>query len=659
MKFTLTSLVFSLGIFLVSCAPTSSVIKFDDLQTLQHNYVIPAMPTSVDYPDADAVTILDITNVEMKFERYGLYTDESIHVLKKIFKNIEKHSSVDIPIYDGEYLEEITARTIFPDSTEIQLQKNDFLLLSGTGGNNIFYVDVKTIRFTFPSVKSDCYIEYKYRKKKLRPFVSDYWYIQNAIPTMVNQYNLIVPKILMDFGASWKYKPYNYSIDKPIFKTENEQNFFKGKNLYYWEVRNVPSFEPEPFMPPSSQYIAYVKFAPSDWKEWNDVTRWYHKIFYQPQLIINDTVKNLALLLTKDCRNDEERVESLFKYVQKIRYVAISLGDGGIRPNTPSEIIRRQYGDCKDKSILLHSMLWSLNIEAHPILVMTADRGLLDPFFPNWNFNHMIVKAVTKERKTIWLDGTLEYAKAGDLAWNCENINVATIDNDGSSKIEITPQSPHYENIVSISTNVMMTKDDALKFDVHLKYEGEQNLASRSQLSEKSNKELKEYCKEMIADNFLNSTIDTCSLVNVDSLDQPLRLLFTFSAKNGLKRQSDLYFLDVDPFKQSLAMKWISNETRKYPISLLYPTTTRKQITVTFPDSTYILREELKPFVESNENFTYRQIISNTLPNTLTISKVFGIKKAVIDTSHYKETKLFFEKIKNKSEESIILVRKQ
>lgn len=651
----LSILIVTIG--LSSCAPPMTVAAFEDLNSMQQHYAISKLPVAEEYPDADAVSIIDITNVEMKFDRYGVYTNETVHILKKLFKNIEKNSSVDIPIYEGEYLEGISARTISPDSTEIKLKNNDFLFLSGVGGENIFYADIKTVRFTFPSVKSGCYIEYKYLKRKLRPFVSDYWPIQNTIPTIVNQYNLIVPKIVMDLGVTWKYKPYNYKIDKPIFKTEHEQNFFQGKNLFYWEVRNVPPFEPEPYMPPQSQFIAYVKFALADWKEWNDVSRWYHQNYYKPQLILNDTVKNLAQLITKNCSNDDERIKALFKYVQKIRYIAISLGDGGIRPNTPSEIVRRQYGDCKDKSILLHALLWSLNIEAHPVLVMTADRGKVDPFFPNWNFNHMIIKAMTKERKAIWLDGTLEFAPEGDLAWNCENINVLTIDNDGTSAIEVTPQSPHYDNVISISTNVLMQKEDDLKFDVQLKYEGEQNLSFRSILSEKTNKELKEFCKEMIADNFLNSSIDTCGLLNVDSLNQPLRLTFKFSAKNGLKRQSDLYFLDVDPFKQSLAMKWISTDTRKYPISLLFPTTTRKQITVTFPDSSYALREEPKPFLESNENFTYRQIIANTQPNVMTISKVFGIKKAIIDTAQYRNTKEFFEKIKNKSEESIILVK--
>jgi hypothetical protein len=659
MKYGLLFVPLTILILCSSCAPSwSARLDFTDITAIQKEEGITNLPAENDYPGDDAVIIVNNTDVEMKFEKDGFYTYETVHVLKRLFRNIEKHSSVDLPVFEGEEMLNVVARTILPDQTVVPLKKEDFLMMSGMGGENIFYSDTKVIRFTFPSVKSGGYIEYKFMKKKARPFIADIWRLQEYVPTMVSRYNLVVPKIVMDLGVTWRYKPYNCTIEKPVFIKENEQSIFKGRHLYYWEKRDIPAFTPEPMMPPENNFISYVKFAPAEWSDWNDVSHWYFHLFYKQQLKLDDGIRRLAKELTAQCKNDDQRIAALFSYVKKLRYVSIALGDGGLRPNTPSEVVRRQYGDCKDKSILLHALLWSVEIEAHPVLLITADRGAFDPHFPNWNFNHMIVKAITRERNPYWLDGTLEFATPGELSWNCENINVLTIDNDGTGRVEMTPRSPHYNNVVSFQTDVNVNGTEDIRYDISVKYEGEHNMMMRTILDQKTEKELKEFCKNMIDGNFLTSAIDTCALIDADSSKKPLRLKFGFTSKRGLKQQSDLTFLQFDPFKGGGLSQLLILDKRKYPVMLRFPSTTRNQFTISLSNDTFKIRTTPEQIMDANDVFSFRSTVSDQVPRTLTISEVFGIKQAEIDTSHYQSAKQFLEGIRNKTSDSIVLVKK-
>ena len=90
----------------------------------------------------------------------------------------------------------------------------------------------------------------------------------------------------------------------------------------------------------------------------------------------------------------------------QVRYVALSMGEGGYVPATADNVWRSRYGDCKGKTALLLALLHGLGIEAVPALVSTRLGDDLDKRLPlvSW-FDHIIVRAEIDGR-TWWLDGT-------------------------------------------------------------------------------------------------------------------------------------------------------------------------------------------------------------------------------------------------------------
>ncbi len=107
------------------------------------------------------------------------------------------------------------------------------------------------------------------------------------------------------------------------------------------------------------------------------------------------------------------RAEATLALLQdRIRYVALAMGAGGLVPADAEQTWSRRYGDCKGKTALLLGILEALGIQAEPVLVSTAAGDGLDERLPMIGlFDHVLVRATIGGR-AYWLDGT----RAGDAA---------------------------------------------------------------------------------------------------------------------------------------------------------------------------------------------------------------------------------------------------
>ncbi|MBL8554717.1 MAG: tetratricopeptide repeat protein [Phenylobacterium sp.] len=90
----------------------------------------------------------------------------------------------------------------------------------------------------------------------------------------------------------------------------------------------------------------------------------------------------------------------------QIRYLAVTLDNGGYVPAKADDTWRRRFGDCKAKTVMLLALLRELGIESEAALV-DADGGERIAERPPGAtaFDHVIVRAVIGG-KVYWLDGT-------------------------------------------------------------------------------------------------------------------------------------------------------------------------------------------------------------------------------------------------------------
>ena len=59
------------------------------------------------------------------------------------------------------------------------------------------------------------------------------------------------------------------------------------------------------------------------------------------------------------------------------------MGKNSYKPHSPDRVMQQRFGDCKDKSYLLCTLLQAMNIEASPVLISTSYKKTITNWLPS------------------------------------------------------------------------------------------------------------------------------------------------------------------------------------------------------------------------------------------------------------------------------------
>jgi hypothetical protein len=180
-----------------------------------------------------------------------------------------------------------------------------------------------------------------------------------------------------------------------------------------WDLRHQLAVE-EPYdLPPG--FEPYPWAEATDFDSWAAVVDWALEVYAAPSPA-EPPVQALADRLWAQTGAPEPFVVAAVRWVQdEVRYFGMEQGDASHVPHHPTTVLERRYGDCKDKTLLLVSLLRARGIQAWPALVSRDQRGNIASSLPTpLAFDHVIAVAVV-EGHEIWIDPT-ERDQGGGLA---------------------------------------------------------------------------------------------------------------------------------------------------------------------------------------------------------------------------------------------------
>ena len=177
--------------------------------------------------------------------------------------------------------------------------------------------------------------------------------------------------------------------DRPAAAIAPQVDEIHGLRRLRFLARDLPAVELEPQLPES--YDAYRLIQFSEYADWNEVARWAMPFFESRTELpaeVRDLVQRLRALPSRDAQ-----ISAALQWVQsEIRYFSVSLGQSSHRPYPPATVLERRYGDCKDKSLLLISLLRELGIEANAVLVHASMKNGPGKILPTpLAFDHVMV----------------------------------------------------------------------------------------------------------------------------------------------------------------------------------------------------------------------------------------------------------------------------
>ena len=167
----------------------------------------------------------------------------------------------------------------------------------------------------------------------------------------------------------------------------------------------------QPLVPPKgapARFFIGRQLELSDFRSWSDLSELLLPHFRAAAVIpTSGSLREEVEKIRSSSASEVDRAEAALSLVQdRIRYVALLMGDGGYVPASAEQTWSRRFGDCKAKTALLIGILQELKIDAVPVLVNAGGGDGLDSRLPSaFLFNHVLVKARIGGRD-YWLDGT-------------------------------------------------------------------------------------------------------------------------------------------------------------------------------------------------------------------------------------------------------------
>ncbi len=149
----------------------------------------------------------------------------------------------------------------------------------------------------------------------------------------------------------------------------------EGLRELVWERRAVPPARLDDQVP--SWFVAYPYLSFSELPTWGDVARWATPLFAEATAPA-PAVTAKAAEIAASSGSAEERALAALRFVQDdVRYLGIEMGANSHRPHDATQVLEQRFGDCKDKAVLLVSLLRALGLEAEPALVDAGGRARL------------------------------------------------------------------------------------------------------------------------------------------------------------------------------------------------------------------------------------------------------------------------------------------
>ena len=364
------------------------------------------------------------------------------------------------------------------------------------------------------------------------------WEIQNRIPILYQALEVDLPAG-RTLAESW----HHHAAIAPVKMAPNG---------WRWEVKDEPSLvlRDVPSHPDWSALAARMDVQWGDAAvagledQWRALGDWVTRLeANRPDPSPEITTQTQKLIAgAPDLFTQLERITD---YIQKdIRYFVVIRGIGGFQAHPAAEIFRNRYGDCKDKTTLLISMLQVAGIHSYYVPVDTH-RGYVDPAEPSLAGNHMIaaieippdvqdkrLQAVVKARdgkRYLIFDPTDERTPVGNLRSELQG-GYGILSAGGASQLIALPVLSPDANGTNLRGEFTLAPDGTLTGSVNSSHIGPEGADLRSFLKYSDEKERHDAFETDLAHDLPGVVLDSFQFVQPPALDQPLEFHYKVTA---------------------------------------------------------------------------------------------------------------------------------
>jgi len=268
-------------------------------------------------------------------------------------------------------------------------------------GGAASFSDTRHKLIIYPNVQVGSRLHYKIKRTRHTAlFTGHFFYSDSFSPHFRSKYeeiNLIVSKKL----------PLKFDI---VGMQGGQLADFNGQHRYRYTFKQKSALAPESLMVNKADFVPH--FYVSSFTDQVAFGRAYQANAL-PMTKVTPAIQKISDEVTLNLVDQKSQIKALYYWVAKnIRYVSISLGNGGVVPHNAEDILNNRYGDCKDHVALLEALLKAKGIESSPALINMGEAYKLPKVAVLRPLNHVITYIPSLD---LFLDSTARFAPFGAL----------------------------------------------------------------------------------------------------------------------------------------------------------------------------------------------------------------------------------------------------
>jgi hypothetical protein len=412
-------------------------------------------------------------------------------------------------------------------------------------------------------------------EEQVRPYMrQEFWGVQDEIPVVFLGVELDLPA-----GEKHWQSWHNY---KPVDAVEVAPNHFR------WEIKDVPALDLRD-VPSHPEWEALAARMTVGWSDaaaesvdnqWKAIGAWMTQL-EEDRPTPSPEITADAQSLIVGAPDFYTKLSRITESIQKnIRYFVVMRGIGGYQANHAADIYRNRYGDCKDKTTLLISMLQVAGIRGYYVMVDDR-RGVVDPEAPSLAGNHMItaievppdvqdprLKAIVKGnngKRYLIFDPTNQRVPVGILP-EYEQGSYGTLAAGDASQVIALPVLPPDANSNEHTGKFTLAADGTLTGSVDTIRNGAGGGELRNVLKDSDEKERREALEMAVAHDVPGVVLNSLQFVQPSALDRPIEIHYKLTAAQYAHQAGPL--LLVRPRVVGTLVRPFDDKPRKFAIDL-------------------------------------------------------------------------------------------
>jgi tetratricopeptide (TPR) repeat protein/transglutaminase-like putative cysteine protease len=333
---------------------------------------------------------------------------------------------------------EIRARVITPDGAEHALDPSTISESSPARDAPDMFEDGRVLRAPLPATRLGAVVEQQVTVRDTAPFFDGgVVRLHSLDPGMPVRHARVTLEAPAAMPLRW--------VARELPGVSPREEVTGGRRRLTFEARGLePADDPEAGLPADVPRAAYVAFSTG--RSWADLARRYSEIVDRSIRGADVAPFLKAASASSPADSQLDTINRLLaRMSDEVRYTGMELGEGGLIPRTPAETLKRRFGDCKDKAVLLTSLLRAVDIPAYVALLNAGeDDQDVEESLPGFGlFNHAIV--VVPGSPALWIDPTDPYARAGELPV-ADQGRLALVASPTAAGLVRTPEATSAEN---------------------------------------------------------------------------------------------------------------------------------------------------------------------------------------------------------------------